>query len=81
MGAVMKQQLTRDLTNGQILTASGYVRDPREVAEQLRKRFQTDEWMAAHIDKSIHKMVVTYSQHDDIGGRGGYCPPLIRHSL
>ena len=33
MGAVMKQQLTRDLTNGQILTESGYVRDPREVAE------------------------------------------------
>ena len=66
MGAVMKQQLTRDLTNGQILTESGYVRDPREVAEQLRKRFQTDEWMAAHIDKSIHEIVVTYSQHNEI---------------
>ena len=76
MGAVMKQQLTRDLTNGQILTESGYVRDPREVAEQLRKRFQTDEWMAAHIDKSIHEIVVTYSQHNEITER-----PSVEHEF
>jgi hypothetical protein len=70
MGAVMKQQLTRDLTNGRILTESGYVRNPKEVAEQLRKRFQTAEWMAAHVDKSIHEIVVTYSHHDEITERG-----------
>ena len=70
MGAVMKQQLTRDLTNGRILTESGYVRDPKEVAEQLRKRFQTDEWKAAHVDKAIHEIVVTYSNHNEITERG-----------
>ena len=69
MGAVMKQQLTRDLTNGRILTESGYIRNPREVAEQLQKRFQTEEWMAAHADKSIHEILVTYSNHDEISER------------
>ena len=76
MGAVMKQQLTRDLTNGRILTDSGYVRNPKEVAEQLRKRFQTEEWMAAHVDKSIHEIVVTYSQHDEITER-----PRVEHEF
>ena len=76
MGAVMKQQLTRDLTNGQILTQSGYVRDPREVAEQLRKRFQTDEWIAAHVNKAIHEIVVTYSQHNEITER-----PTVEHEF
>ena len=70
MGAVMKQQLTRDLTNHRILTESGYVRNPMEVAEQLRKRFQTDEWKAAHADKAIHEIVVTYSDHKEITERG-----------
>ena len=76
MGAVMKQQLTRDLTNGRILTDSGYVRNPKEVAEQLRKRFQTEEWMAAHVDKSIHEIVVTYSQHNEITER-----PRVEHEF
>jgi len=70
MGAVMKQQLTRDLTNNRILTKSGYVRDPKEVAEQLQKRFQTEEWKAAHVDKAIHEIVVHYSDHDEITERG-----------
>jgi hypothetical protein len=70
MGAVMKQQLTRDLTNNRILTASGYVRSPKEVAEHLRARFQTEEWKAAHVDKAIHEIVVTYSDHGEITERG-----------
>ena len=70
MGAVMKQQLTCDLTNGRILTKSGYIRNPREVAEQLQGRFQTEEWMTAHRNKSIHEIVVTYSDHNEITERG-----------
>ena len=46
------------------------MRDPKEVAEQLRKRFQTDEWKAAHVDKAIHEIVVTYSNHNEITERG-----------
>ena len=40
------------------------------MAEQLRKRFETEEWMAAHADKSIHQIIVTYSDHAEISERG-----------
>ena len=70
MGAVMKQQVSRDITNGRVLTESGYIRDPCEVAEQLEKRFQTDEWRMAHTDKAIHEIIVTYSHHNEITERG-----------
>ena len=76
MGAVMKQQLTRDLTNGRILTESGYIRNPKEVAEHLRNRFQTEEWKAAHKDKSIHEIIVTYSDHGQIVER-----PRVDHEF
>ena len=76
MGAVMKQQLKRDMTNGKILTASGYVARPRDVAEHLKKRFETDEWKAAHADKAIHEIVVTYSNHDEIFER-----PQVEHEF
>lgn len=76
MGAVMKQTLKRDMTNNRILTASGYVTCPKEVAEHLRRRFQTDEWKAAHTDKSIQEIVVTYSDHGDIVER-----PAVEHEF
>lgn len=69
MGAVMKQAVTRDITNGRILTLSGYIRNPEEVAEHLTNRFQTDEWKAAHADKSIHEIIVNYTPHDKITER------------
>lgn len=74
MGAVMKQQLKRDMTNGKILTASGYVTSPRDVAEHLRARFQTDEWKVAHADKSVNEIVVTYSHHNEMPER-----PAVEH--
>ena len=76
MGAVMKQTITRDITNGKILTESGYVRDPKEAAEHLKARFETDEWRAAHADKAIHQIVVTYSNHEDITER-----PPVEHDF
>ena len=39
-------------------------------AEQLSRRFQTEEWRTAHADKSIHEIIVTYSNHDEITERG-----------
>lgn len=76
MGAVMKQQLKRDMTNGKILTSSGYVTCPREVAEHLRARFETEEWIMAHADKSIQQIVVTYSHHDEVIER-----PRVEHEF
>ena len=76
MGAVMKQRVTRDITNSKILTASGYITCPREVAEHLKARFETDEWRAAHVDKAIHQIVVAYSHHDEIVER-----PTVEHEF
>lgn len=66
MGATMKQQLKRDMTNSKILTHSGYVTSPKEVAEHLAARFQTAEWQLAHSHKSIHEIIVMYAHHDEI---------------
>jgi hypothetical protein len=41
MGAVIKQRVQRDLTNAQILTRSGGIESPREVAEHLKVTSQT----------------------------------------
>lgn len=41
MGAVIKQRVQRDLTNAQILTRSGVIESPREVAEHLKVTSQT----------------------------------------
>lgn len=66
LGAVLKQQVTRDITNKKILTASGYIGCPQEVAEHLRARFMTAEWMRKHQDKHINEMVIFYAHHDEI---------------
>ena len=66
LGAVLKQYVTRDITNNKILSASGYITCPAEVAEHLRARVGTAEWSEAHKDKSIHEIVVFYTPHSDI---------------
>lgn len=66
LGAVLKQQVSRDITNGKALTTSGYVTCPAEVAEHLRARFATAKWMEKHQDKHINEMVVYYAPHEEI---------------
>ena len=58
--------MTRDITNGKILTKSGYITSPEEVAEHLRARLATDEWKEKHKHKHINEIVVFYSDHKDI---------------
>ena len=58
MGAVMKQQLTRDLQNSKVLTESRCVTCPREAAEHLRHRFDSEEWREKHKDKPINTIKV-----------------------
>ena len=76
MGAVVKQRVARDMTNGRVLTASGVIESPREVAEHLQARFMTDEWKAEHADKAIHEIIVTYSHHNEITER-----PAVEHEF
>lgn len=66
LGAVLKQYVTRDITNNFILTESGYITCPAEVAEHLRKRVGSVEWMEAHKDKHINEIVVFYAPHQEI---------------
>ena len=66
LGAVLKQQVTRDITNGKALTESGYITCPKEVAEHLAARFASEEWKRAHADKGINEIVVFYAEHSEI---------------
>ena len=66
LGAVLKQQVTRDITNGKILTKSGYISCPEEVAEHLSARFATDEWKEKHKDKHINEIIISFSPHNEI---------------
>ena len=66
LGAVLKQTVTRDTLNQRILTQSGYITTPLEVAEHLRNKVGTEDWQAAHRAKVIKKINVIYSDHADI---------------
>ena len=66
LGAVLKQAVARDILNEKILTDSGYVTCPKEVAEHLRRKVGTDEWRAAHRNKTIKQITVLYSDHAEI---------------
>jgi hypothetical protein len=48
------------------LNESGFITTPREVAEHLKARFETDTWRASHADKAIHEIKVFYSHHTEI---------------
>eukprot|EP00966_Prymnesium_polylepis_P081868 1896405-Prymnesium_polylepis.1 len=50
LGAVIKQTVHRDILHNNILTKSGYITSPAEVAEHLHARFGTGEWKAAHVN-------------------------------
>lgn len=66
---VLKQAITRDLLNQKILTQSGYITCPLEVAEHLRCKVDTDDWRAAHRKKTIKSITVIYSDHAEITER------------
>jgi hypothetical protein len=58
--------VTRDITNCNILTDSGFITSPREVAKHRGKRFSTPEWIEAHKTKKINAITITYVHHDEI---------------
>ena len=69
LGAVLKQTVARDSLNQKILTESGYITSPLEVSEHLKRRVDTDDWRAAHRDKTIKRITVIYTDHAQISER------------
>ena len=76
LGAVLKQRVARDILNNKILTESGYVTCPQEVAEHLSRRLDTAEWRAEHAKQTINEIKVIYSAHGDITER-----PIVEHDF
>ena len=69
LGAVLKQTIARDSLNQKILTQSGYITCPMEVAEHLRHKVDTDEWRHAHRRRAIKRIKILYSDHSEISER------------
>ena len=49
-----------------ILTSDGHILSPQQVAEHLKRRFETEEFQAAAVNKTIKKVVVLYSPTAEI---------------
>lgn len=69
LGAMLKQTVRRDVLHNTVLTASGYITSPEEVAEHLYHRFSTVEWREAHLRGRINDIVILYSNATDIQER------------
>ena len=76
LGAVLKQRVARDILNHKVLTESGYITCPHEVAEHLSRRLDTPEWRAEHAKQTINDIKVMYSAHGDISER-----PIVEHDF
>ena len=66
LGAMVKTKVSRDLTNGQVLTPSGDMNDALEVAQHVRATFCTPEWLREHTYLEINEIVVMYLDTSEI---------------
>ena len=63
----MRQDIIDDNEkNRTILTVSGYIRSAAEVAEHLKRRFQTEAFQASHMEKTIKQVIVQYTETSEI---------------
>ena len=69
IGAMLKQMVRRDILHNKILTTSGYITTPSEVAQHLYKRFCTDDWQQSHTSRKVNEIVVLYADATDIAER------------
>ena len=69
VSAVLKQKVKRDILHNNILTSSGYITCPAEVAEHLHLRMGSDEWKAAHVHGKVNEIVVLFSDATDMSER------------
>ena len=71
IGAWIKRTVRQDIVDDRpqrltILTASCYVRWPCEVAEHVKRRLNTNEYVQSHLKATINEVVVTYTATHDI---------------
>jgi hypothetical protein len=72
IGAWIKRTVRQDIVdhrppgNRSVLTASGDVLSPEQVAEHLKARFQTDEYVQQHLKSTINEVVIIYTSTSEI---------------
>ena len=66
LGAMVKTKVTRDLTNGQVLTPLGDIDNALEVAQHTRATFCNDAWLREHSYMEINEMQVMYLDASEI---------------
>ena len=71
IGAWIKRTVRQDIVDDRpqrptILTQSGFIRWPIEVAEHIKRRLNTDEYVQSHLNAVINEVVVTYTDTGDI---------------
>eukprot|EP00966_Prymnesium_polylepis_P235790 5453297-Prymnesium_polylepis.1 len=66
LGAMVKTKVSRDLTNGQVLTPSGDIDSALEVAQHTRATFCTPECLREHAYLEINEIVVMYLDTSEI---------------
>lgn len=76
MGAVIKGMVTRDIVNGRILSQSGLMESPRDVAEHVEAHFMYEEWRTEHANRAINEICVAYSHHNEISEH-----PSVEHEF
>ena len=68
----MKRTIRQDIidhrppTMPTILTRSGNILSPEEVAEHLKARFNTDEYVQSHLSKTINEVVVICASEQEL---------------
>ena len=72
IGAWIKRTVRQDIVDDRppqrptIKTASGFIRWPIEVAEHIKARLNTDEYIQSHLKATINEVVVTYTATAEI---------------
>ena len=72
IGAWVKRTVRQDIvdhrppTNRSVLTASGDILSPKQVAEHLKARFDNDEYVQQHLKATINQVVVIYTDTSEI---------------
>mmetsp|Transcript_3312 Transcript_3312/g.8239 ORF Transcript_3312/g.8239 Transcript_3312/m.8239 type:complete len:726 (+) Transcript_3312:2193-4370(+) len=72
IGAWMKRTVRQDVVDHRppsmptILTSNGVILSPKQVAEHLQARFETADYLATHLDKTINEVVVKFTPSQEI---------------
>ena len=75
VAAWMKRTVRQAIIDCACATSSGLILVPSDVAEHLKATFETDQFVADHVNKVVQKVVVTYVDAQQIQR------PVVRHKF